>query len=315
MPWRVGLDEAGYGPNLGPLVLASTSCHVPDDAPACLWTILEKAVCKRTKRKDGRLLIDDSKKVNQGTDGLARLEQGVLSVLNLEATTLQNYLETAAIGNTIADLEAEHWHGDVALPVEADTDELKASTATLIEASANAGVRFGPIHTVAIPTPRFNLLLDEWRLKSGVLATGVIALLQAALRLPGEDAVYIAVDKLGGRNSYSPLLNEAFAGGWVRTVREGAEVSEYAIDGLARPVFIRFEPRADGSHLNVALASMAAKYLREVLMMQFNRYWESRVPGIKPTAGYPVDAARFFAEIRNTLTADGTNVRAVWRAK
>ncbi|MSR54034.1 MAG: hypothetical protein EXS09_12200 [Gemmataceae bacterium] len=314
MPWRVGLDEAGYGPNLGPLVLASTSCHVPDGAPACLWTILEKAVCRRTKRKDGRLLIDDSKKVNQGTDGLARLEQGVLSVLNLQATTLQNYLETVAIGNTIADLNGEHWHADVSLPVEVDPEDLKVSTANLVEATTTADVRFGPIHTVAIPTPRFNRLLDEWQLKSGVLATGVIALLQAALRLPGEEAVYVAVDKLGGRNSYAPLLNEAF-GGWVRTLREGAELSEYAIDGLSRPVFVRFEPRADGSHLNVALASMAAKYLREVLMMQFNRYWESRVPGIKPTAGYPVDAARFFAEIRNTLTADGTHEKAVWRAK
>jgi len=315
MPWRVGLDEAGYGPNLGPLVLASTSCHVPDDAPACIWTILEKAVCKRTKRKDGRLLIDDSKKVNQGTDGLARLEQGVLSVLNLQSTTLRHYLETVAIGQTIADLNSEHWHADLALPVEIDHSALLATTGRLIEATTTADVRFGPIHTVAIPTPRFNLLLDEWRLKSGVLATGVIALLQAALKLPGDDAVHIAVDKLGGRNYYAPLLNEAFAGGWVRVLRESAEMCQYVIEGLSRPVFIQFEPRADGSHLNVALASMAAKYLREVLMLQFNRYWEKRVPGIKPTAGYPVDAARFFAEIRTTIAADGTHERAVWRAK
>ena len=53
---------------------------------------------------------------------------------------------------------------------------------------------------------------------------------------------------------------------------------------------MRFEPRADGCHLNVALASMAAKYLREVCMLQFNRYWAAQVPGLKPTAGYPTDA-------------------------
>jgi hypothetical protein len=60
---------------------------------------------------------------------------------------------------------------------------------------------------------------------------------------------------------------------------------------------------------------MAAKYLREVCMSQFNRYWLTRVPGIRPTAGYPGDASRFFAEIRNVLEADGTAERAVWRAK
>src|SRR5262249_46432299 len=83
MPWRVGLDEAGYGPNLGPLVLSSTACHVPDDAPKCLWKLLAAAVRKARHEDDGRLLIDDSKKVNDGPTGLAKLEAGVLAVLGV----------------------------------------------------------------------------------------------------------------------------------------------------------------------------------------------------------------------------------------
>src|SRR3954451_24084725 len=78
MPWRVGLDEAGYGPNLGPLVMASSACHVPEDAPPSLWKLLRRAVRRTDHKADDRLLIDDSKKVNQGDDGLARLEAGVL---------------------------------------------------------------------------------------------------------------------------------------------------------------------------------------------------------------------------------------------
>ena len=33
MPWVVGIDEAGYGPNLGPLVQSAVALRLPDDDP------------------------------------------------------------------------------------------------------------------------------------------------------------------------------------------------------------------------------------------------------------------------------------------
>lgn len=319
MPWRVGLDEAGYGPNLGPLVLASSACHVPDGAHKCLWKILSAAVRKAEHSDDGRLLIDDSKKVNDGKSGLSRLEAGVLAVMALRreqlATTLE-YLTEVALGDSVDDLHGEPWF-EAAFPLPAVhcPDGLRSIASTMADASATANVQWGPIRSVVIPAPKFNRLLDEWKLKSGVLATGVIALLRATLELPGNETIHIAVDKLGGRNYYAPLLHEAFPDGWVRVIRESAALCEYAIDNLDREVHIRFEPRADGTHLNVALASMAAKYLREVCMLQFNRYWSTKVADLRPTAGYPTDASRFFADIQPCLVADGTEERMVWRAK
>ena len=64
-----------------------------------------------------------------------------------------------------------------------------------------------------------------------------------------------------------------------------------------------------------ALASMLAKYLREVFMRQFNRYWLSHVPGIKPTAGYPGDAARFYKGIKPMMERMGVKDSSVWRRK
>ena len=178
-----------------------------------------------------------------------------------------------------------------------------------------AGVAWGPVRSVVIPAPKFNRLLDEWKVKSGVLATGVIALLRATLDLPGDDPIHIAVDKLGGRHFYAPLLNEAFPGGWVRVIREGPNLCEYAIDHLPREVHLRFEPRADGCHLNVALASMAAKYLREVCMRQFNRYWRRRCRGSSrrpATRRTPGGSSRTSSRCwRRT----GSTERTVWRVK
>jgi ribonuclease HII len=319
MPWCVGLDEAGYGPNLGPLVVASTTCRLPEKPDQCLWKKLAKAVRKSEHKDDGRLLVDDSKKVNEGPNGLARLEAGVLAALaarNFKPRNVHEFLTDASLGNSLGDLQFEPWF-DAAdpLPVAHLADALSETAPRFANSCESACIEWGPIRSVVVPAPRFNRLLDEWRVKSGVVASAVIQLLHTVLDLPGDEPIHVFVDKLGGRNYYAPLLNEAFPDGWVNVVREGPERCEYTIDGFDRSITVRFEPRADGTHLNVALASMAAKYLREVFMGQFNRYWLKRVPGLEPTAGYPGDASRFFDAIRPLIAADGIEERNVWRLK
>jgi len=80
-------------------------------------------------------------------------------------------------------------------------------------------------------------------------------------------------------------------------------------------VSVVFRPRADGDSVAVALASMLCKYLREVCMIQFNRFWARHVPGLAPTAGYPNDAKRFYAEIRPAMAKLGLSEDQVWRKR
>ena len=67
--------------------------------------------------------------------------------------------------------------------------------------------------------------------------------------------------------------------------------------------------------LPTALASMTAKYLRELAMRPFNAFWRRHIPGLKPTAGYPADARRFLDDIRLMQRRLGIEDRDLWRER
>jgi len=63
----------------------------------------------------------------------------------------------------------------------------------------------------------------------------------------------------------------------------------------------------------VALGSMLAKYVRELAMTAFNRLWSDRCPGLRPTAGYPVDAARWRRDAAAAIRSSGIADDDLWR--
>src|SRR5438874_2084541 len=80
--WLIGIDEAGYGPNLGPFVMTAVACRVPEAlAEADLWAVLRQAVRRPPEQDDGRLLVEDSKVLYSTARGLRDLETGVLATL------------------------------------------------------------------------------------------------------------------------------------------------------------------------------------------------------------------------------------------
>jgi hypothetical protein len=320
MGWIVGIDEAGYGPNLGPFVMTSVACRVPEGPAAPdLWELLRPAVRRGGEEDaDGRLLIDDSKVVYSTARGLLGLERGVLSTLwrgEPSAAAALAHLVEWACPDDLTDLAGESWYrGAHALPVRADPADLAACRARFDEACAAAGVSDWQARSVVLCPARFNALLAGEK-KGAVLAHGMTALLRWNRRLPGWGPVSFFVDKHGGRNAYAAFIQHALPDGLVWTTEEGAGRSNYRVVGLGREVSLTFQPRADREHFCVALASMASKYLRELLMLEFNAFWQAQVPGLKPTAGYPGDALRFFETIRPAAERLGIPADALWRRK
>ena len=68
-----------------------------------------------------------------------------------------------------------------------------------------------------------------------------------------------------------------------------------------RSMIVHFCVDAEASHMPVALASMLAKYNRELLMERFKAYFTAHLPHVAPTAGYGQDAGRFWRELQPEL--------------
>lgn len=310
MPWVVGIDEAGYGPNLGPLVQAAVALRLPESDEAG-WETLRPHVRRCGEETDERALIDDSKKVHSGPNGVARLERGLAAVVGVPAGPLGDWLREITLPGVADELGGEPWYdpADV-LPLgpEPGTD--------LRPALSELGVEARVVAASLTCAPLFNKVVAGSGSKGTVLTAGVCGLLGAVARsVPASEPVRVRVDQLGGRRFYGPLLQSAFPDCWVGVEAEGADESRYRVEAGGREVRVVVRPRSDCEGVSVALASMLAKYLREVCMRQFNRFWAQHVPDLKPTAGYPTDARRFFEAIRPAMEKLGIAEEAVWRVR
>jgi hypothetical protein len=319
MPWIVGIDEAGYGPNLGPFVMTSVACRVPERRVGIdLWHLLRDGVRRATDAADGRILVADSKLVYSPGRGLRGLEMGVLATLPTLVCgtgTLSSLLDALCPGSH-TDLRREPWFtGATPLPTLAPLADCADAAARLAQICRKQRVSWGLVRSVLVCPARFNGLLDRAGSKGAVLGHALAELLRYSCDAEPSEALHFFIDKHGGRNSYAALLQAALPGSMVVAHEEGIERSVYSALGLRCPVRLTIQPRADVEHFCVALASMVSKYLRELLMREFNEFWQHQVPGLKPTAGYPGDAARFLDAIRPTLGRVGVAESAVWRRK
>ncbi|MFP6614317.1 MAG: hypothetical protein VB835_18550 [Pirellulales bacterium] len=321
MPYLVGVDEAGYGPNLGPLIISATAWWTDKEPAECdLYSQLRAAVVSRTIRAvdDPRIAIADSKKLYKSGGGVAELEYGVLSALaacRQKVRVWRDVWESLA-GETGAHLQAVPWYENysIDLPVDAELPVLAQRSDNFQSVTGRTGARLVAMKSVAVFPRQFNELVSQFDSKGAALTRLTLELLSDIFEHTAAEPTLVVCDKHGGRNRYADQLQEHFPEYLIEIYGESRPQSVYRWGPSAQRVEIRFQSRGE-SFLPAALASMTSKYLRELAMMALNDFWRLQISDLRATAGYPADAKRFKSEIKDVQAALQIDDELLWRCR
>lgn len=307
MAFLAGVDEAGYGPFVGPMTIGFALFRVPDGA-ADLGKILAPVAAPKAgrKRSDRRIWLDDSKLVHQGTLGRGRLERSVAAFRELSAegrSALEGWVGEPPSGPPRW-LRASPWHRKLEGPLcpGADPGRARLDAAALARALEKGGCALQGFGARAAPANEWNALLTQFGDNKGsahfALTMEVVRHLLAA---SGDAPLRIELDRHGGRSRYGELLRAALEADALETHGENEAGSAYTLHFGARAVQLRFSEDADAKFAPVALASLAAKQTREVMMDLHNAWFGERLPDLAPTKGYGTDGRRWLREVEPRL--------------
>jgi hypothetical protein len=329
---REGVLASAARPNRSGTALRQTLDKMPELHGVDLYQLLRNIVAKSASER--RIAIADSKVLYHPGAGLRQLERGVHAFLLALKAQLRCWSELISFCQ--ADCNNHHqkvcWPDgfNCALPVDATCDELSRLANRFARASDSVGIKAVTIRARLVYPAQFNELVEYYGSKGAALSHVTVGLLREIVDFVNQRGnaispspapspqplvpIYAVCDKHGARNYYTALLQHHFSEHWVEPVFESHAESRYEWGPPEARVRTNF--RMNGERfLPTALASMTAKYLRELAMRAFNEFWAARVPNLRPTAGYPMDSHRF----RKAIAAAQRELRIddhdVWRKR
>ena len=266
-----GVDENGYGPFLGPLVVTRVDLAVDGDP----WILLD------LQQRGADTPFRDSKQIfRRSVPSYRTGERLALQVLRAAGFRTRAFHELvhALTGRSLADLydpcpDLARWYPDLRLPVwlKHEPDPLPAPL---------AGVRVAGVAVEILTEPLFNQQVRRFGSKAFMDFWLFLKVLRR--RVPTPEG-WAFVGKIGGTRRYGP---------WFRRLQESVEVRrEHRHHAAYRwhTWSLHFLQDADARWLPVAMASVVGKYLRELFMLALSRSLGYATP-LPYASGYHHDA-------------------------
>jgi len=310
----VGIDEAGFGPILGPLVISSSTFLLPHHLlTSDLWQVLKKSVADRRRHLAGRVLIADSKKAFSKSLGIKHLQRTVLACLKClgkEPVTLSELLSLVS-ADCLQRLSSYPWYKDAGdQQISANKTDVAIAASVLQDDLASNKLKLLELKSYCLDVAYYNKMVSAVRNKASVLFTATCALINSAFDNFAAPAfscesksvgLHIIVDRQGGRVRYRRVLQRMFPDMQLKILKETPAASSYELLRDGKQMRLHFAVGADDRFLAVALASMLSKFIRQSLIENINRYFTGFHTELKPTAGYWKDGLRFIEDLKQNI--------------
>lgn len=314
---HIGIDEAGYGPLLGPLVIGLAAFRT-DGAPPPLSRRLKGLVVRRprdvrSQAKPLPVAIDDSKEIHRrfGRVGLAR---GVYAFHAARGESAPADLLDLLLrcSDTSPEAFSRHpWYRDLdraGLP-------LCIAPPRLEDRFRRRGLEAVALRVRPLDARHLNEAFDTHDNKARVLGLAAGDTLLGLLERHGAEDARIVFDRQGARLDYAPYLADLFPFAAISERKAPEGEAHYEVRLPDRCLDIQFVTRGDRRALTVAWASMAAKLVRELFMDRLNAFFLERCPDVRPTRGYVQDGRRFLEDVDRVLLDEGIMARDLVRSR
>jgi ribonuclease HII len=273
---RVGVDENGLGPRLGPMIVTGALLDVGCDAAAYVRAANavgigdSKGLCAHGAMRDVEATVLALLDVHLG------LRPASFAAL-VEALCLDS---NAALRALCPDGEAPRmcFGADVALPAFGGAPGERYRDGA--RAFRDAGARVRAVRFTSVCNRRLRAEQGRGRSRFDVDLARMVDLV-GALRGDAGEVVTAVCGKVGGRKRYADALGALSP--LVAIEEESAARSAYRVPGIGSVAFVR---DADASDPAVGLASLVGKLVRELSMLRIHLDLRAHLPGLGAASGY-----------------------------
>jgi hypothetical protein len=291
--FRIGADENGLGPRLGPMVVTAVMARVTPEGERIVGRKPRGALAERLGDSKAMIAHGNVALGEAWARALVRRGCGRAPLADGPGTTPDELVHAIAADDRAAlrapcpdHVEAQCW--SAAGESLAAPEAMVETVARDLDRLAQRGVDLVAVRSVILCARRMNEGLDAGRSRF-VIDLHAMERIVLDLRAVAGEEVTAVCGKVGGFGKYGDAFGPL--GGRLHSViEEGRARSAYHFPGVGEIAFLR---DGDATDLCIAMASMVGKYVREALMARVVRFYRGELPELPDASGYydPVTTA------------------------